>query len=80
MHGNLTSEACFGSETTDWQWPLHVGVSIGIALGTNDQDFQVLMRHADAAMYDAKRSRSGYEFWRGEAMAHAGAQPISKAV
>jgi diguanylate cyclase (GGDEF)-like protein/PAS domain S-box-containing protein len=59
---------------------VHVGVSIGIALSANDQDFQVLMQWADAAMYNAKRSRSGYGFWRGEAMAHAAAQPISKAV
>ncbi|MGA8615090.1 MAG: diguanylate cyclase [Xanthobacteraceae bacterium] len=59
---------------------VHVGVSIGIALSATDQDFQVLMQCADAAMYNAKRSRSGYGFWRGEAMPHAGAQPISKAV
>ena len=40
--------------------PVHVGVSIGIALSANDQDFQLLMQYADAAMYEAKRSRSGY--------------------
>jgi diguanylate cyclase (GGDEF)-like protein len=58
---------------------VRVGVSIGIASSTNHQDFQVLMQCADAAMYDAKRSRSGYGFWHGEPVPHAAA-PISKAV
>jgi len=58
---------------------LHVGVSIGIALSDNHQDFQALMQCADAAMYDAKRSRSGCGFWRGEP-ARRTAQPIAKAV
>jgi diguanylate cyclase (GGDEF)-like protein/PAS domain S-box-containing protein len=58
---------------------VHVGVSIGIALSANNRDFQVLMERADAAMYEAKRSRCGYGFWRAGAVA-PGVQPISKAV
>jgi len=57
---------------------VHVGVSIGIALGASHQDVQALMECADAAMYDAKRVRSGCAFWRGKPVPHATAQPISK--
>jgi diguanylate cyclase (GGDEF)-like protein len=39
-----------------------VGVSIGIALGGPNEDAQALMASADAAMYEAKRSRAGYRF------------------
>jgi diguanylate cyclase (GGDEF)-like protein len=39
-----------------------VGVSIGIALGGNHQGVQALMESADAAMYEAKRTRSGFGF------------------
>ena len=59
---------------------MHVGASIGIALSNNHQDFQMLMQCADAAMYDAKRARSGFGFWHGEPVPHAAAQPISRAV
>jgi diguanylate cyclase (GGDEF)-like protein/PAS domain S-box-containing protein len=58
---------------------VRVGASIGIALSAHHRDFQVLMERADAAMYDAKRSRCGYGFWRAGAVTR-GAQPISEAV
>jgi diguanylate cyclase (GGDEF)-like protein len=44
--------------------PVQVGVSIGIALGTSPHDPDVLIATADAAMYDAKRTRSGYALGR----------------
>jgi len=40
----------------------HVGVSIGIALGTRHGDEHALTESADAAMYAAKRTRTGYGF------------------
>ena len=44
---------------------LAVGASIGIALYPRDSaDVEVLLQQADAAMYDAKRSESGYRFFR----------------
>jgi len=40
---------------------VHVGASIGIAvMPTHGQDAAVLLRHADVAMYVAKRAGSGY--------------------
>jgi diguanylate cyclase (GGDEF)-like protein len=44
---------------------LAVGASIGIALYPRDSiDVEVLLHQADAAMYDAKRSESGYRHFR----------------
>jgi len=43
---------------------LHVAVSIGIAFAAGrDMDAQLLLRHADVAMYDAKRTRSGHAIY-----------------
>jgi len=61
----------------DGKW-VHVGVSIGVALGESNQDGQALIECADAAMYDAKRAHSGCAFWRGKPVPHATAQPISR--
>jgi len=42
----------------------HVGISVGIALSPDHgQDGSTLMRHADVAMYVAKRSTSGYALY-----------------
>jgi diguanylate cyclase (GGDEF)-like protein len=40
--------------------PVRVGGSIGVALGAQRQDMRQLLESADAAMYEAKRSGSGY--------------------
>src|SRR5579862_5359311 len=61
----------------DGKW-VHVGVSIGVALGESNRDGQALIECADAAMYDAKRAHSGCAFWRGKPVPHATAQPISR--
>ncbi len=46
---------------------LHVGTSLGIALYPRDgNDSAVLMRHADIAMYSAKRSKSGFMLYSTE--------------
>ena len=43
---------------------IDVGTSIGIAMYPQDaRDKHSLLQHADHAMYDAKRSRSGYKFY-----------------
>ena len=46
---------------------MHVGVSVGIVLFPDDgEDADSLMRHADIAMYDAKRNKKGYSFFHSE--------------
>jgi GGDEF domain-containing protein len=46
------------------QHDLTVRTSIGIAIAPDDGvDADELMQHADAAMYRAKRQRSGHEFY-----------------
>jgi len=43
---------------------IHVETSIGIAIFPDDgNDGETLMRHADVAMYNAKRNRTGFEFY-----------------
>ena len=43
---------------------IEIGASIGIAVfPENGSDYESLTRHADAAMYVAKRSRSGFEMY-----------------
>lgn len=43
---------------------IEIGASIGIAVfPTHGSEFETLMRHADAAMYVAKRARSGFEMY-----------------
>ncbi|WP_269531835.1 diguanylate cyclase domain-containing protein [Chitinimonas sp. BJYL2] len=50
--------------------PIHIGVSIGIAFYPGDgEDGEMLLRHADAAMYTVKRSgRNAYAFWHDTAI------------
>lgn len=44
--------------------PIEIGASIGVALfPDHGSDYEALMRRADAAMYVAKRARSGYEVY-----------------
>jgi EAL domain-containing protein (putative c-di-GMP-specific phosphodiesterase class I) len=52
---------------------LFVTASIGLALSPGDgQDADLLLKHAEMAMYQAKRrGRHGYEFFSGEMNAHA---------
>jgi diguanylate cyclase (GGDEF)-like protein len=60
---NLTAalESGFGVEGLE----LEVGASIGIACWPeHGEDVDTLMRHADAAMYQAKQSRSGHAIYR----------------
>lgn len=43
---------------------IEIGVSIGIAVfPAHGFDYETLVRHADAAMYTAKRTRSGFEIY-----------------
>jgi diguanylate cyclase (GGDEF)-like protein len=50
-----------------------VGASIGIALYPRDSiDLEVLLQQADAAMYDAKRSDSGYSLFGSEITPRSG--------
>ncbi|MHB8573739.1 MAG: diguanylate cyclase domain-containing protein [Dehalococcoidia bacterium] len=45
-----------------------VGASVGIAIAPEDgADMETLLRHADVAMYNAKRSRSGVALYRAPA-------------
>ncbi len=51
---------------------LHVGASLGIALfPDHGDDGDVLMRHADVAMYVAKRAASGYAVYAAEEDTHS---------
>jgi diguanylate cyclase len=44
---------------------LHVGASVGIAIfPVHAQDAGTLLRHADVAMYEAKRARTGHEIYK----------------
>jgi GGDEF domain-containing protein len=36
-----------------------IGASVGIAFATNDASFELLMKRADAALYDAKEAGKG---------------------
>jgi diguanylate cyclase (GGDEF)-like protein len=53
-----------------------VGISIGIAPAAAPADPQALSERADAAMYAAKRSRSGYGFAQSGSEAHPAELPI----
>ncbi|MBK8016306.1 MAG: EAL domain-containing protein [Betaproteobacteria bacterium] len=51
---------------------LEIGASIGISVFPDDgTDAASLLRRADIAMYNAKRSRSGYAFYRAEQDRHS---------
>ena len=51
---------------------LHVGTSIGIALfPSHGATADTLLRYADVAMYEAKRSRSGYRVYSPDQVRHA---------
>jgi diguanylate cyclase (GGDEF)-like protein len=44
--------------------PVHVDASVGIALyPPHGEDVDMLLQHADVAMYEAKRTHSGYEIY-----------------
>lgn len=61
-----------GSSIIIGEHNLYVGVSVGIALFPEDGiDSDILMRHADIAMYDAKRHKKGYSFF------HSGQDELS---
>jgi diguanylate cyclase (GGDEF)-like protein/PAS domain S-box-containing protein len=46
--------------------PLELSVSVGVALAAGDDDPERVLRHADAAMYEAKRAgRNAYRLWAG---------------
>jgi diguanylate cyclase (GGDEF)-like protein len=47
--------------------PVSVSTSVGIALATGDTEPRTVLRHADAAMYQAKeRGRACYQVYGGE--------------
>ncbi len=51
---------------------LHVGASVGIAaFPEHAEDAGTLMRHADVAMYEAKRGRTGHEVYESEGDHHS---------
>ncbi|HEX7299887.1 MAG TPA: bifunctional diguanylate cyclase/phosphodiesterase [Solirubrobacteraceae bacterium] len=51
---------------------LHVGASVGIAVFPDHaDDADTLMRHADVAMYEAKRARTGHEVYASEGDHHS---------
>jgi diguanylate cyclase (GGDEF)-like protein len=51
---------------------LHVGASVGIALfPEHAEDAGTLLRHADVAMYEAKRGRTGHEVYASEGDHHS---------
>jgi diguanylate cyclase (GGDEF)-like protein len=51
---------------------LHVGASVGIALfPEHADDAGTILRHADVAMYEAKRSRTGHEVYASEGDHHS---------
>jgi diguanylate cyclase (GGDEF)-like protein len=51
---------------------LHVGASVGIAAFPHHaEDAGTLMRHADVAMYEAKRGRTGHEVYESEGDHHS---------
>ena len=44
--------------------PVHIDASVGIALyPQHGEDVDMLLQHADVAMYEAKRTHSGYEIY-----------------
>jgi diguanylate cyclase (GGDEF)-like protein len=54
----------------------HVGASVGIALYPEaGPDLSELMKHADTAMYHAKRTGSGYRLYEPEVVVEAPAEP-----
>ena len=59
---------------------LHVGASIGIAVFPDHaQDANTLLRHADVAMYEAKRGRTGHGVYASEATTTAATASSSPA-
>jgi diguanylate cyclase (GGDEF)-like protein len=55
---SMTEEICAGEHR------LHLGISIGVAHHPRDgTEIADLLQHADAAMYQAKRTRLGYAFF-----------------
>ena len=51
---------------------LHIGASVGIAVFPDQaEDAGTLLRHADVAMYEAKRGRTGHEVYASEGDHHS---------
>jgi len=51
---------------------LRAGISIGVALGPeHGQDANMLMQHADVAMYEAKRHQRGFSFYTADRDDHS---------
>ncbi len=62
IRAGLPSLGAAMAGTTSAGSPIEVGASIGIAVARPDDDFDALLRRADQAMYEAKRSdRTGAE-------------------